>query len=165
MANFMIFGVLFLVFTGGVMTEFNKDKKVHAGPILLAIIATCYLVSGPFVMDPVGTLPSQMSLHGTLHGIFGGIVFLLMPISCFVFQRLFRQAPLWRSYQWWTFAAGMIIAAAVLLLTVATKFPQARDIFMDWVGLIQRTAIIMYMIWLFTFALGLYRRNQAKRGN
>lgn|SRR5665213_49230 len=161
-ANFMVFGILLLVFAWGVAIEFNNGKKFRAGSTLLVIVALCYLFSGPFVMDPTGTLPNQMSLHGTLHGIFGGIVFLLMPICCFFFLRRFREDPRWRSYQGSTIAAGTIITAAVVLLTVATKLPMARDVFIDWVGLFQRTAIVIYMIWLFTFALGLHRRNNLK---
>ena len=158
--NFVVFGTLLLVFTRGVAAEFPNGKASRAGPILLTIIAIGYLVSGPFVMDPVTTTPDQMSWHGTLHGIFGGIVFSLMPVSCFVFLRRFREDPKWRSLQWWTFAAGTIIAAAVVLLSVATKLPVALNAFNEWVGLIQRTAIVTYLSWLFTFALGLYRRSK-----
>jgi hypothetical protein len=89
-ANFVVFGVLLLVFTRGVAAEFQDGIASRWGLILLTIIAICYLVSGPFVMDPTGTPPNQITLHGTLHGIFGGIVFLLMPISCFFFAPFSR---------------------------------------------------------------------------
>jgi hypothetical protein len=158
--NFIIFGVLFLVFTRGVAAEFQDGKASRAGPILLTIIAISFLVSGPFVMDPASTPPNQMSFHGTLHGIFGGIVFSLMPISCFVFLRRFREDPKWQSLQRWTLAAGTIIAAAVVLLSVATKLPVAQNVFHEWFGLIQRTALVPYMIWQFTFALRLRRRSK-----
>jgi hypothetical protein len=155
--NFVVFGLLLLAFTRGVAAEFQSGKASRAGPILLTIIAISYLVSGPFVMDPTGTPPTQMTLHGTLHGIFGGIVFSLMPASCFVFLRRFREDPKWQFLQWWTLALGAIVAAAVVLLTVATKLPDSQNVFNEWLGLIQRTAIVPFMIWLFTFALGLRR--------
>jgi hypothetical protein len=158
--NFIVFGVLFLMFTRGVVIEFRNVRASRSGTILLIIIATCYLLSGPFVTDPAATLPGYTSLHGMLHGIFGAIVFSLMPVSCFVFLRRFREDPKWRSLQWWTLTAGTIIAVAVVLLSVAMKLPAAQDVFNEWVGLIQRTAIIMYMIWLFTFAVGLHRRSK-----
>jgi hypothetical protein len=158
--NFVVFGLLFLVFTRGVAAEFQSGKASRGGLILLTIIAICYLVSGPFVMDPTGTSLNQMTFHGTLHGIFGGIVFSLMPVSCFVFLRRFREDPKWQFLQWWTLALGTIIAAAVVLLTVATKLPGTQSGFNEWLGLIQRTAIVPYMIWLFTFALGLRRRSK-----
>jgi hypothetical protein len=154
--NFVIFGTLLLLFTRRVAAQFHVGKAARFGPILLRIVGICFFVSGPFVMDPAGTPPDQMSWRGLLHGIFGGIVFSLMPVICFVFLRRFREDPKWRSLQGWTLVAGTIIAAAVLLLTVATKFPATQHIFINWVGLIQRTAIVPFMAWLFTFALKLH---------
>ena len=154
-ANFIIFGALFLVFTRAIAAEFRTGKASRGGLILLIIIASCYLLSGPFVMDPANTSRDQMTIHGTLHGIFGGIVFTLMPLSCFVFLRRFREDPRWQFLQWPTLALGIISAAGVILLTAATKFPDTQNIFTAWLGLIQRTAIVPFMIWLFLFALGL----------
>jgi hypothetical protein len=156
--NFVVFGVLLLVFTRGVAAEFQSGKASRAGPILLTIIGIGFLASGPFVMDPVTTLRGQMSLHGKLHGLFGALVFSLSPVSCFVFLRRFREDPRWRSLQWWTLAAGTIIAAAVVVLSVGpTRPPAAPNAFNEWVGVIQRTAIITHLSWLFTFALRLHR--------
>jgi len=158
--NFIVFGTLLLVFTRAIAAEFQSGKAARGGSILLTIIAICYLASGPFVTDPAGTPQNQMTLQGMLHGIFGGIVFSLMPVSCFVFLRRFREDPKWQFLQWWTLALGTIIAVAVLLLTVATKLPAAQNVFNEWPGLIQRTAIVPFMIWLFIFALGLLRRSK-----
>jgi len=158
MFNFIIFGVLLLVFTRGVAAEFKSGKASRGGFILLTIIAILFLISGPFVMDPTGTPLNQVTVHGTIHGLAGGIVFILMPISCFVFLRRFREDAKWQSLQWWTLVLGIIIAAAVILLTVSTKLPDIQNVFIDWLGLIQRTIIVPYMLWLFIFALGLNRR-------
>ena len=160
--NFIVFGVLLLVFTRSVAAEFQSGKAAWGGILLLRIIALCYLASGPFVMDPTGTPRNQMTLHGTLHGIFGGIVFTLMPISCFVFLRRFREDPKWQFLQWWTLALGTISAVGVILLSVATKLPNAQNVFNEWLGLIQRTAIVPFMIWIFIFALGMLK--QSKQG-
>jgi hypothetical protein len=161
--NFVVFGVLLLVFTRGVAGEFQNGKASRGGPILLAIIASGYLASGPFVMDPTGTPLNQISIHGTLHGILGGIVFLLMPISCFVFLRRFRVAPKWHSLQGWTLGLGTIIALAVVLLTISTKLPAVQNVFIEWIGLIQRAAIVPFMIWVFIFALELRRAPDTNR--
>jgi len=160
--NFIVFGVLLLVFTRGVAAEFQSGKAARGGILLLRIIALCYLASGPFVTDPASTPRNQMTLHGTLHGIFGAIVFTLMPISCFVFLRRFREDPKWQFLQWPTLALGTISAVGVILLSVATKLPNTQNVFNEWLGLIQRTAIVPFMIWLFIFALGLLK--QSKQG-
>lgn len=156
--NFIVFGLLFLLFTRAVAAEFQSGKASRGGVIILTIIASCYLLSGPFVMDPVSTPRDQMTVHGTLHGIFGGIVFSLMPISCFVFLRRFREDPKWQFLHSWTLVLGTMSAMGVLLLTFATKLPDTQNIFTNWLGLIQRTAIVPFMIWLFIFALGLLKR-------
>jgi hypothetical protein len=160
MVNFVVFGVLLLVFTRSVAAEFQSGKTLRGGLILLTIIASCYLISGPFVMDPTGTPLNQVTIHGTVHGIAGAIVFLLMPISCFVFLRRFRVDPKWQFLQWWTLALGIISAAGVVLLTISTKFPATQNVFKDWLGLIQRTAIVPFMIWIFIFAWGIHRRSK-----
>jgi hypothetical protein len=160
-ANFIIFGVLLFIFTRGVADGFPSGKASRNGLILLTIVAFCYFFSGPFVMDPTGTPLSQVTIHGTIHGILGAIAFMLMPISCFVYLRVFNQDPNWRSMRGWTLVLGSISAAALVLLTIASKFPQMQTIFADWLGLIQRTLIIPFMIWVFLFALELYKRNKA----
>lgn len=163
-ANFVVVGALLLVFARGVAIEFPYGPASKAGPLLLAIIAGSLLLSGPFVMDPGMAPPGGVTLHGTLHGIFGALVFSLMPINCLVFLRRFREDRQWRPFQAWTLAAGMISATAVTLLTIATKVPAAAHAFIAWRGLIQRAALIPYMCWLFVFALRLRkRRNDIRR--
>ena len=156
--NFIILGMLFLVFTWGVVDEFREGKASKAGPILLAIIGFSFLVSGPLVTDVAATPRDQMSLHGILHGIFGALVFSLSPISCFVFWRRFRQDPNWQILKGWTLAAGIITTAAVILLSAATKTQVIPNVFTPWNGLIQRMVIIPYLIWIFSFAFALRTR-------
>ncbi len=156
--NFVIFGVLFLVFTRGVFRKFNSGKASRAGPVLLAIIGVSFLVSGFFTMDPVATPPDRMTWHGTLHGLFGALVFSLSPISCFVFLRRFRVDPQWRWLQRWTVIAGtMIVASVVVMAAGLTKAPAAPNAFNAWNGAFQRAALIPYLLWTFAFAYGLQR--------
>ena len=158
--NFIVFGTLLFVFSRGVAVEFPSGKASRGGLVILRILAICYFLSGPFVMDPANTPTNQMTFHGTMHGIFGGIVFTLMPISCFVFLRRFREDPNWQFLQWWTLGLGLLSALGVVLLTIATKSPEMQNGFSDWLGLIQRTAIVPFMIWIFVFALGLLKRSK-----
>ncbi|HEY4942782.1 MAG TPA: DUF998 domain-containing protein [Rhizomicrobium sp.] len=152
-ANFVVLGALLLTFARGVAAAFPSGKASRAGPLLLAIVAVCYLLSGPFVMDPMVTPPAQMSLHGTLHQLFGALVFSLSPIACFVFFRRFRDEPRWRAFARWTLAAGLISVAAVALLAILPAKPYAApNAFNAWQGVLQRAAIVANMVWLFAFA-------------
>jgi hypothetical protein len=155
--NFIILGILFLLFTWGVAAEFRKGKASKAGPILLAIIGFSFLVSGPLVTDLAGTPRDQMSLQGILHGIFEALVFSFSPVSCFVFWRRFRQDQNWKHLQGWTLAVGIITLAAVVLLSAATKTQDIPNALTPWSGLIQRMVIIPYLIWIFTFAFTLHK--------
>jgi hypothetical protein len=157
--NFVVFGLLLLAFARGVAAGLRvAGASLGAGPALLTIIALGYLLSGPFVMDPDGTPRNLMSVHGTIHGILGGIVFLLMPVNCFVFARRFRN-PEWRCLHWCTIAAGTTIAIAVATLTIATKVVPSQSALTRWLGLIQRAAIVPFMAWLFILALTLRRKS------
>jgi len=158
-ANFLILGLCLLTFAWGVANEFRTGKASRSGPVLLAIIAFLLLISGPLIMDPTDTPLNRVSVHGTLHGLAGGIVFILMPISCFVFLHRFRVDPNWQSLRLWTLVLAIVIATASILLTIASKVPEAHIIFDDWLGLIQRAIIIPFMVWVFVFALRLLSRS------
>ena len=108
-------------------------------------------------MDPTGIPSKNMSIHG----LAGGFVFLLMPTICIVYFRRFLKNPDWRSFKWITLVLGIIEVVAVLFFTIVSKIPQSPNMFTDWLGLIQRAALIPFMIWLFSFAIELMRRNEA----
>ncbi len=144
----MVFGLLLFGFAQGVGSEFRSGTASRGGVRLLTIIAGCYFFSGPFVMDADGTPLNLATVHGTIHGILGAIAFLLMPITCFVYLRRFNSDPKWREMRGWTLILGMVAAAALIILTIVTKFPQFQRIFADWDGLIQRELIIPFMAWV-----------------
>ena len=156
--NFIVLGVALLLFSRGVAAEFQTGKASRWGLILLTTIAILFIVSGPFVMDPMGTPQNQITIHGTIHGLAGGIIFIMMPISCFVFLRRFRSDPNWRSLQGWTLALGIIVAAAVVMLTICSKSPDLQIVFKDWLGLIQRFIVVPFMLWIFIVALRLQKQ-------
>jgi len=156
-ANFLIFGALMFGFTRAVAAEFPHGKASRWGLILLTIISVGYFFSGPFVMDPTGTPLSEATVHGTVHGILGGIVFLLMPTTIFIYLSRFRSDPKWQFLEGWTLALGITCAAVDILFTVVSKSPDLAANFSGWLGAIQRGVLIPFMIWVFVFALGMLR--------
>ncbi len=157
--NFVIFGALLFGFTRAVAAEFPIGKASRWGLILLTAISACYFFSGPFVMDPASTPPAEMTIHGTIHGILGAIVFVLMPITIFVFLRRFRSDPKWQFLWGWTLGLGIICAAVDIYFSIISKIPILMTSQSPWIGLIQRGVIVPFMIWVFVFALGMTRRN------
>ena len=157
MLNFVLLGIAMLVFTRGAAVEFQTGKASKGGSALLFMIALLFIISGFFAMDPTGTPLNQATAHGIIHGLSGGIIFTLMPISCFVFLRRFREDPDWQILQGWTLVLGNLIATAVIMLTLTTKVPALQAAFAGWLGLIQRMIIVPFMLWLFLFAYRLLR--------
>ncbi len=156
--NFIVFGVLFFIFARAVASEFRNKKVSQTGPTLITVFAVCLFLSGLFQMDVMTIPPSQVSLHGIIHGILGGIAFLLMPISCFVFFRRFNQDPTWSSFATWTLLMSVLLSLTLALFIVASKFTFGRNIFHNWLGLLQRMVLVPYLFWLFTFALAFYNK-------
>jgi len=159
-ANFIVLGVLLFVFARGVAAEFTAGKASRGGLLLLTLLSLLFMVSGPFVMDPEGTPPSQATIHGTIHGIAGGLVFLLMPITCIVYLRRFRADGNWQLLRRWTLVLGTIEVVGVLVFTIVSKSPVLAPAFENWLGLIQRVALVPFMLWLFVFALELLKRSE-----
>lgn len=157
-ANFLITGFLLLLFAFSVRAEFKEGKASRFGWILLTISALALLVSGPFVMDPASTPRDQWSIHGILHQLIGALgFFTLAPVICFVFWRRFREDKKWQSLSPWTITVTAIILIAIILLRMVPVPPDASNGYTPYAGLIQRTVIITYMVWVFTFALKLFR--------
>lgn len=157
-ANFLTTGTLLLCFASSVRTEFKNGKASLFGWILLAISAASLLVSGPLVMDPASTPRDQWTWHGILHQLIGALgFFTLAMVIPIVFWRCFREHEKWQSLSAWTMIAFLIIVVATILLKMVPVLPAAPNGFTPYAGLIQRTVIITYMAWIFTFALKLYR--------
>jgi hypothetical protein len=157
-ANFMITGLLLLLFAFSVRAEFKEGKASRFGWILLAISALALLFSGPLVMDTASTPRDQWTLHGILHQLIGALgFFTLAPVICFVFWRRFREDKKWQSLSPWTITATAIILVAIILLRMVPVPPDAANGYTPYAGLIQRTVIITYMVWTFSFALKLFR--------
>jgi len=155
--NFLIFGTLLFVFSWSVAAEFPNGKASRGGVIILRTLAICLFLAGPFVMDPINP---PMTFHGTVHAILGWIVFPLMPISCFVFLGRFLEDPNWQYLQWVTLGLGLLSALGLVLLTMAANSADMRNVFNHQLGLIQRTILVPFMVWIFIFALGLLKRSK-----
>jgi len=144
--NFLVLGVCVMLFAFGLRACFPTGKASKAGPILFMIIAVCYFLSGPFVTDPAAMFDNQMTLHGTLHGIFGAIVFSLTAASCFVLWRRFRADDKWKALSAFTLFAGILLVILIVLM----KIGQLQvGLLNDWAGVVQRCFLILSYIWIF----------------
>jgi hypothetical protein len=159
-SNFIVLGLLLFIFTLGLSIEFQTGKASRAGIIAFYIISALFFISGPFVMDPAETPTQQMSAHGLIHGLSGGIVFLLMPIIIFIFLRHFLSDIKWRSFRTWTLILGIIEAIGVIVFTYASKIPVEQNAYINLLGLFQRIALIPFMVWVVIFGIEILRKQK-----
>lgn len=157
-ANFLLVGACLLLFAGAYARSHPTGASSRAAPTLLRVIGAGYLLSGPFVMDPPGTPPAAASWHGLTHDILGAVVFVLMPIACFVLLRRIGREHGRRGLWWTVLTLAVTTAAADVVFTVATKMPALAAATASWAGLLQRLVIIPFMATVALVATHLLRR-------
>jgi hypothetical membrane protein len=153
-ANFVASGLLLTAFAVGLRRVVRAGRASVWGPLLLGVFGLSLVLSGVFVMDPIrgyppGTAPDATggSWQHAVHDGAGIVVFLSLPVACFVVARRFaaRPRPGWVRY---CLATGLAGLALFVWFGVAWEadHPQA--------GLIQRILIIVDLTWV--AALGLW---------
>jgi len=121
------------------------------GPLLLGVYGLGLIAAGIFVADPAmgfppGTPPgsrSTISAHGMLHFISGGVSFLGLIASCFVFARRFaalKQSG-WATY---SVATGVIFFAAF--------FGIASGSGKVWINIAFSLAVVLAWTWITAMA-------------
>jgi hypothetical membrane protein len=153
--NFILFGILLFIFSIDLLKDAKKSNTTLAGPILLLVSSICFFLSGPFVMDPIGTSSSNATIHGTIHGLLGGIAFLLMPITCFVFYFSLKDDCLLKKFRSLTLIFSILISLTLLFFTLATKIESLNEVLYDYQGVLQRSVLLPYMLWISLYAFKL----------
>jgi len=156
--NFLVYGVLLLLFARGIATEFMTGPASRAGPILLTLNGIRTIGVGLFVTDPAAAPLQAMSWHGALHLLLAVSAFVLWPLTCFVFYRRFRIDLAWQPLAGWTLCAGIATAVLSSLLIIETApLASVPHAFNAWLGLIQRISIITFSAWQFAVAWRLWQ--------
>jgi Protein of unknown function (DUF998) len=96
-ATFIFTGLLILALAIGLRHALRSSGSVW-GPALVGLAGIGLIGAGIFVADPLngyppGTplIPTERTTHGILHDLFGIPFFLGLPITGFVFARLFAR--------------------------------------------------------------------------
>jgi hypothetical protein len=156
-ANFIITGLLILAFSVGLRRVLRRPSGSLWGPLLVGLAGIGLIGAGIFVADPLngyppGTprIPIERTTHGILHDLFGIPFFLGLPITCFVFARLFAR---WGQRGWAAYSAlsGLAMFAAFFLarLSLRPGFEDIGGLF----GLFQRITVTIGFAWLTLLAV------------
>lgn len=113
--NFVLAGVLNLLYAAGLWRRLHPSRAGTWGPLLIGAYGLGLIAVGIFRTDPVNgfppgaVAPAGPSWHGAIHALGGLFIFVVLAAALAVFSRLFVA----RKEQGWAFYC---IASAVLLL-------------------------------------------------
>jgi hypothetical protein len=159
-ANFIITGLLIILFSVGLKRIFNSEKEKFHAPLLMMLVGIGLTGAGIFVTDPVFGYPEnqplilkQFTFHGHLHDAFSMLVFICLPWMCFAFRKQFSSTGKkgWAGYSAFT---GFTMITAFILASMGFKqFPG----FVDLAGASQRLCIVIGGTWITLLSLHLMR--------
>ncbi len=114
-ANFMLAGVLNLLYAGGLWRRLHPGRAGTWGPLLIGAYGFGLIWVSVFRTDPVNGFPpgaiasTDPSWHGILHALGGLFIFIVLVAALGVFVRFFLA----RKERWWAFYC---MASVVLIL-------------------------------------------------
>jgi hypothetical protein len=115
--NFVLAGVLNLLYAGGLWRRLHPGRAGTWGPLLIGVYGLGLVVVGVFRTDPANGFPpgaiapTHPSWHGFIHALVALPTFLALAAALAVFVRFFLA----RQERWW---AVYCLASAVLMLVV-----------------------------------------------
>jgi hypothetical protein len=124
-ANFILAGLLNLLYAVGLWRRLHPGRGGTWGPIFIGAYGLGLLLVGIFRTDPANGFPpgvpaaTQPSWHGAIHALGALFVFLLLAAALLVFVRLFLA---WKE-RWW--AVYCLASAVLFLLIFFTGFTNA----------------------------------------
>jgi len=150
-ANFVITGLLVIACAVGMRRALALESSGAWGPVLLGVYGLGLIAAGIFIADPAlgfppGTPPGPphtISTHGLMHFVSGGVGFLGLIASCFVFARRFavRKQSAWAAY---SVATGVIFFAAFFAIASGSG--------KVWINLAFCFAVVLAWAWITAIA-------------
>lgn len=159
--NFIVAGILLLMFSIGLRQIFNFPEKKFKGSLLIMLVGIGLIGAGICYTDPVYGYPTdkpliltQFTIRGHLHDVFSLLVYICLPAACFVFRRQFIKTGKngWADY---SAISGIIVILTFVLAAIG--FKQIPGL-VDYAGLFQRLCIGTGCAWMALLSLYLLDR-------
>jgi hypothetical membrane protein len=166
-ANFLVCGLLALGFAVGLRLVLRPGKSSVGGPLLLGIFSLGLIMAGLFTTDPnLGYPPGSpmnghQTLHGTVHGIAGIIVFFSVGLASLIMARRFAGDPHWKGWTAYSIITGIVVIVFFIASIGASALDAAGTLPNSPTGLLQRIAIIVGWGWVALLAIRLLRNGNA----
>jgi hypothetical protein len=157
--NFLITGSLILAFSMELRRALQRPSGSFWGPLLLGLVGIGLIGAGVFVTDPLngyppGTplLPTERTVHGVLHDLFGIPFFLGLPIACFVFAGFFTGHGEHR-WAWYSRLSGIGMFVVFFVARLGFRLlPTYPDLAANF-GFLQRITVTIGLTWLTLLAV------------
>ena len=145
-------GLLTVLGAVGMRRALGGGRGGTWGPLLLGVYGLGLIGAGFFVADPVNGFPSglpadaygDVSSHGLLHLVFGGVGFLGLIAACFVFARRFAALGE-RGWAVFSVATGVLYFAA--FFGIAAGSQQGGSV-LTLVVLAFTVAVVLAWVWI-----------------
>jgi hypothetical protein len=117
-ANFILSGILLMIFAAGLHLGATDGRGPRVGPALLFAAGAAMALMG-FETDPPLQSSGPWTLHNLIHDLaFALFVLALLPAFFFLWRR-FRKDPWWRGHARYTLITGVLATLLLFLPGVA----------------------------------------------
>jgi hypothetical protein len=138
-ANFVVSGVLLMVFAVGLHRGATGGRGSRGGPVLLFVAGMAMALMG-FETDPIRRATPR-TLHGWIHDLAFVLFVLALLSTLFLMWLRLRRDPLWQNHARYTLVAGIL--AAILLLLPGVAYYLFVAVVLLWIEL---TAIRLWRL-------------------
>lgn len=140
-SNFVVSGVMLVVFAGALHRHLTDDRWAWLGPALLALAGVGWAGAGVFPIAGGGPGPADWSaLTSMLHEATAGVFFYGMLASIYLLSRRLSADPRWRGYD--RYSRWASVTGLGLILFYGATGSDGAAVLPD--GLLQR----LYLVWV-----------------
>jgi hypothetical membrane protein len=157
--NFVVFGLLIIAFAAGLQWGVRSTRTKVLGPALLGFNGVGLVLAGGFPLreDAAGHIYDPIGVH-TVNGV---IFFLSIGIALAVASPRLRADPRWRDLATYPLVTGIALLIGFLVV-VAFALPAGAPLH-DWLGLVQRLVLTVWLVCIVGLA-GRLRRIATQTG-
>ena len=160
MADLIVTGLLVVAGAVGMRGALASGRGRTWGPLLLGVYGIGLIGAGFFVADPALGFPPgtpadahNVSWHGLMHFVSGGVGFLSVIAGCFVFARRFAAS---RERGWTAYSVVTGVVFFLAFAGIAAGSGNGWTILGFWIG------VVLVFSWITATALRLIRAHESE---
>jgi len=149
-ANFVVTGLLIIVFATGLFANIPGVRWTRMGSILLGVFGAGEGAGGFFPCDPGCPITAQ-SVSQLTHNVDAVIDFVAIALAPFLFSLGLNSDDRWKGYRSYSLVTGLIAIGLFLVFSAASLG------YLGFVGLFQRLFLAATFLWIEVVAIRLLR--------